>query len=82
MDLGWGNFKNGELLRSASGRFDVLVTVDRSMRFQSSLRGLTLRVAVLEVRSNMLEDLRAGCDALLRQLDELEEGAFAVITLP
>jgi hypothetical protein len=35
----WAGLKNGELLRVAMGRFDVLLTVDRSIAFQQNLLG-------------------------------------------
>ena len=50
LDLGWEELRNGDLLRRANERFDVLVTVDKNMRFQSNLRGMRLRVAVLDVK--------------------------------
>jgi predicted nuclease of predicted toxin-antitoxin system len=31
-ELGWSRLTNGELLASAEGRFDVLVTTDRNLR--------------------------------------------------
>lgn len=38
--LGWSGVKNGELLRRASGAFDVLVTGDQSIEFQQNLQGI------------------------------------------
>lgn len=35
--LGWAGKKNGEILHLASGDFDVLVTVDKKMRFEQNL---------------------------------------------
>ena len=32
-DAGWAGVKNGELLRLAAGKFDVLVTVDRNLEY-------------------------------------------------
>jgi predicted nuclease of predicted toxin-antitoxin system len=74
VDLGWSGLKNGELLRSASRDFVLFVTVDKNMRFQSRLRGLNLRVAILDVRSSMIEDLKRGAAQLLGQIGELEMG--------
>jgi uncharacterized protein DUF5615 len=55
---GWAGLKNGELLRVATGRFDVLLTVDRSIAFQQNLRGLTIGVLAMRVASNRLVDIR------------------------
>src|SRR5881409_2374091 len=55
---GWAGLKNGELLRVAAGRFDVLLTVDRSIAFQQNLRGLSIGVLAMKVASNRLVDIR------------------------
>ena len=31
-ELGWSRLTNGELLASAEGRFDVLITTDRNLK--------------------------------------------------
>ena len=80
-DLGWEEFRNGDLLRQANERFDLLVTVDKNMRFQSNLRGMRLRVAVLDVKGNDSTQLIAATQALLSRLESLPEGEFTVVTL-
>ena len=50
-DLGWSRLTNGELLASAEGRFDVLVTTDRNLQYQQSLSGRKLAVLVLPTTS-------------------------------
>ena len=55
---GWASLKNGELLRAAEGRFDVLLTVDRNIPFQQNLRGLKIGVLAVVVASNRLVDIR------------------------
>jgi len=32
-EMGWGSFKNGVLLASASGKFDVLVTTGQRLNY-------------------------------------------------
>jgi predicted nuclease of predicted toxin-antitoxin system len=42
-DMGWQRLDNGELLNKADGRFDALVTMDKSMphsRFLSAILSL------------------------------------------
>jgi hypothetical protein len=44
---GWGAYKNGELLRRAEGRFDVLLTADRRMQYQQKLTAFGIGVVVI-----------------------------------
>ena len=44
---GWTALKNGELLALASARFDVFVTVDRSLSFQQDIVSFPIAVAAL-----------------------------------
>lgn len=44
---GWAGIQNGELLRRIEGEYDALLTSDKNMRFQQSLRGRRLAVIVL-----------------------------------
>jgi hypothetical protein len=50
-EAGWATLSNGELLTSAEAAFDVLVTTDRSLRFQQNLKGRRLAVLVLPTTS-------------------------------
>jgi predicted nuclease of predicted toxin-antitoxin system len=68
-ELGWSRLTNGELLASAEGRFDVLVTTDRNLRYQQSLAGRKLAVLVLPTTSwprlqGQIEDIVSGLGAL------------------
>ena len=57
-EQGWAGLKNGELLRVASGSFDVLLTVDRNLAFQQNLTDLGIAVIAMVAKSNRLRDLR------------------------
>ena len=46
-ELGWSRLSNGDLLAAAEGRFDVLITTDRNLRYQQPLAGRKLAVLVL-----------------------------------
>ena len=54
---GWAGVKNGALLRLAEARFDVFVTLDRSIPFQQAVANLNIAVLVLRVRSSRLDHL-------------------------
>jgi hypothetical protein len=46
-EMGWTGITNGALLARADREFDVLVTADRSLRYQQNLAGRRLAVVVL-----------------------------------
>jgi hypothetical protein len=60
----------------ANERFDVLVTADKNMPFQTNLKALTLAVAVLDCETNRLDDLRPLAIILMTRLGELEGGRY------
>lgn len=46
-EAGFTGLKNGQLLKAAETEFDVLVTVDQSIRHQQNLRAFKLGVLIL-----------------------------------
>jgi len=51
-EAGFKGLKNGALLRAADGNFDVLVTVDKSIRHQQNLQSFQIAVLLLNARTN------------------------------
>lgn len=81
-DRGWSALSNGELVGAAQIEFDVLVTTDKNMRFQTSLKGVDLAVAVLDVPSNRLDDTRKCLPELRARLKGMRSGEFYLIAFP
>lgn len=54
---GYGSKKNGELLALADGRWDVLLTSDRRIKYQQNLTGRKVAIVVLCAKSNRMQDL-------------------------
>lgn len=54
---GWAGIKNGELLRRATGEFDVLVTMDRNLKDQQPLADQSFGVVLVRAPSNRMSDL-------------------------
>ena len=50
-ELGWLRLTNGDLLVSAEGSFDILITTDKNLRHQQSLASRKLAVLVLPTTS-------------------------------
>jgi hypothetical protein len=71
---GWAGLKNGALLQAAAGRFDVLLTVDRSIAFQQNLRGLSIGILAMVVPSNRLVDIRPLMAQVRKSLPRVRPG--------
>ncbi len=71
---GWAGLKNGELLRTASIEFDVLVTGDRNLEYQQNPATLPMAAVVLIAVSNRMETLRLLMPELLRVLQSVRVG--------
>ena len=79
-DAGFKGLKNGDLLRAASGKFAVLVTVDRKLSRQQEVLSFNLAVLVLIARSNRYEDLKPLIPATLAALTLVKPGEVVEIT--
>jgi hypothetical protein len=73
-DMGWAGKSNGTLLSLMSGRFDVLITVDRNLVFNADVSGLKVGVIVLHAKSNRLEDLEPLVTPILEALETIRSG--------
>lgn len=71
---------NGELLAAAElAGFQVLITVDRNMPQQQSLRGREISVIVLQARTTDADLLRVLIPEVLNALNSLKPGEFIYI---
>lgn len=79
---GWAGIKNGELLRlvNESGKFDVFLTMDKSLPHQQQFQDLTFAVVVLRSRSNRFEDTHPLMPEVLRRLVEFQPGHVYVLS--
>jgi hypothetical protein len=68
---GWSGIENGELLRLAAERFDVLITADRNLEHQQNLITLPVSVVVLVAATNRIESLAPLVPELLELLKTL-----------
>lgn len=68
---GWAGVKNGELLALAATKFDLFLTMDRSLEFQQNLATLPIAVLVVEALSNRIEHLTPLVPSILQKLNDL-----------
>lgn len=78
-EAGFTGLKNGELLKAAERAFDVLVTVDQSIRHQQNLPAFNLGVLILAAKTNKYGDLKPLVPRALDVLKSLQPGAFALV---
>ena len=81
-EAGLKGLKNGNLLRAASGKFDVLITVDKSLSYQQNLSLFGLAILVLAASSNALRALKPLIPRALRALDRIEPGQVVRVDAP
>lgn len=73
--MGWAGKKNGELLALMAGAgFEVLLTVDRSLRHQQNLVAAGVAVVVIVAASNRLTDLIPAVPAVEIALASIQPG--------
>jgi hypothetical protein len=73
--------KNGDLLATAAPFFDVLITVDKGIRYQQNLGGRDIAVLIVAARSNRYRDLVKhvpDCEAALTSLQPGQLGLRSV----
>jgi predicted nuclease of predicted toxin-antitoxin system len=73
-EAGWAGKKNGELLRLAEKRFDILLSTDKGIPHQQNVLRFDLAVVLLRAKSNAYEDLAPLMDEVNRKLDHAEPG--------
>jgi predicted nuclease of predicted toxin-antitoxin system len=73
---GWAGIKNGTLLGliSDSGKFEIFLTMDKSLPQQQQLKGLSFAVVILRAKSNRFEDTHPLMAPFLNRLTEFQPG--------
>ena len=81
---GWASIRNGELLDlvAVSKKFDVFITMDKSLPHQNRIKILPFAVIVLRARSNRLIHVTPFVPQILRCLKNLQPGQCMVLSQP
>ena len=79
---GWASISNGKLLRliAASGKFDIFVTVDKSLPHQQKIKDLPFAIVVLRAKSNRLIHVSPFAPEILRRLPEFQPGRVYILS--
>ena len=73
-EMGWADLDDGPLLDAMAERFDVLVTVDKSLPKQQRISNRPLAVVILRAKTNRLADLLPHVPALRALLQNVRLG--------
>jgi hypothetical protein len=79
-ETGWAGKKNGELLRVAEQRFDVLLRTDKGIPYQQNISRIDLTVVLLRAKSNAYEDLAPLMNEVKGKLEHAAPGT--VLSIP
>ncbi len=79
---GWASISNGKLLRliADSEKFDVFLTVDKSLPHQQKIKELPFAVVVLRAKSNRLIHVSPFAPEILRRLPEFQPGHIYILS--
>ncbi len=78
-EAGFKGLKNGNLIRAASGVFDVLITVDKNIQYQQNKESLLLAIIILSAKSNRYESLSPLISKALGILQTIKIGEIIKI---
>jgi len=78
-EVGWEALTNGELLAQAEGSFDVLITVDKNLRYQQNLKNRLISILIFRAVSNDLDHLKQHVPSALIALESIKPGQIIEI---
>lgn len=78
-EAGFKGLKNGNLIRSASEFFEVLITVDKNIQHQQNKDNLTIAIIILSAKSNRYESLSPLIPEALKALGNIKIGEIIII---
>lgn len=81
VEAGFGGLENGQLLRAAAGKYDVLITVDRNLPFQQNIASLQIAVFILTSTGITYADLKPLVPKILSQLATTQPGQIYRVSL-
>jgi predicted nuclease of predicted toxin-antitoxin system len=81
-DIGWERLLNGDLLAAAkTAGYQVLITADKSMQYEQSMKGRRIGVVVLGSRRITLKHIAPLAGQVSATLDDLHEGTVINVGL-
>jgi predicted nuclease of predicted toxin-antitoxin system len=80
VEMNWSGLKNGNLMKVATEEnFDILLTIDKNLRFQQNLKNYNISVVVLDVEKSKIEFLVELLPKFIAKIGEFEKGKAYLI---
>jgi len=73
-DAGFKGLENGDLLKAASGAYEVLITVDQNLPYQQNIADLSIAVLILAAKKNSYVRLKPLVPRALNALESMKVG--------
>ncbi len=73
-EAGFKGLENGDLLRAATGIYDVLVTVDQNLPYQQNVAGLDIAILILAAKRNSYARLKPLLPRAMNALTTIKSG--------
>ena len=73
-DAGFTGKENGELIALSEKKFEVLITIDKNIRFQQNITGRNISILIIRAASNDLDDIRPHLPQALTALKTIKPG--------
>jgi len=78
-EAGFEGSSNGKLLASAEFVFDVLITIDKNIRYQQNIAARKISILILRVRSNDISDIAPLIPKAVIALESIKPGQVVEI---
>ncbi len=78
-DAGLSGKENGELIALAEKKFDILITIDKNIRYQQNITGRNIAILIIRVASNDLDDIRPHIPQALAALKTTKPGQIVEV---
>ena len=73
-EMGWGQLKNGALIKETESQFDAFITTDKNLKYQQNLVGR--RISILVLPTNDWTTIRLHTDEIAAKVAALKPGDF------
>ena len=73
-EMGWGQLKNGALIKESESQFDAFLTSDQNLKYQQNITGRKLAILVLP--TNDWPMIRLHTDEIAAKVTALKPGDF------